>query len=286
MAKNIIRFGDLTATKNLLSPEQAILFEEFSQAREAFSLLPEKMFAIRGSKEWNVANTWLITKAAPTAFAIKVQLDAMAANQKQLLAADILNSKDRLESLVTNLWILLIIGLALTSIFTKVIVKAVRKPIEDADRVQSMIENTSFDFIMADAKDFNVLYINPASENTLKFIEQYLPIPADQIMDKNIAIFHKSLAHQQKILSDPKNMPYKAQSQLGPEILELDTCAIMDKDGNYTGPMISWDVATTKIQQETRIYQCCYRNWRQPAPAPTACQFRRNICSSWGNCFW
>ena len=57
MEKNIIRFGDLTATKNLLSPEQAILFEEFSQAREAFSLLPEKMLAIRGGKEWNVANT-------------------------------------------------------------------------------------------------------------------------------------------------------------------------------------------------------------------------------------
>jgi hypothetical protein len=55
--KNIICFGDLTATKNLLSPEQAILFEEFSQAREAFSLLPKKMLAIRGGKEWNVANT-------------------------------------------------------------------------------------------------------------------------------------------------------------------------------------------------------------------------------------
>ena len=47
-------------------------------------------------------------------------------------------------------------------------------------------------------------------------------------------------------------MPYKAQFQLGPEIIELDACAVMDKDGNYTGPMITWDVTTTKIQQEKR----------------------------------
>ena len=38
--KNIIRFGDLTAAKNLLTPEQALLFEEFSQARKAFASLP------------------------------------------------------------------------------------------------------------------------------------------------------------------------------------------------------------------------------------------------------
>ncbi|MFT4579242.1 MAG: CHASE3 domain sensor protein, partial [Nitrospinales bacterium] len=251
--KNIIRFGDLTANKNLLTPEQAKLFNEFSQAREAFAPLPEKMFTIRGSSKWNVANTWLGTKAAPTAFAIKVQLDAMAANQKQLLATDMLNSKNRSEALVTNLWILLVIGLVLTVVFTKIVVKAVRKPIEDADRVQSMVENAPFNFMMADAKDFNVLYINPASEKTLKTIEQYLPIPANQIMGKSIDIFHKNPAHQRKILSDPNNLPYKAQFQLGPEILELEAVAIMDKDGIYTGPMITWDVATARIHQKEKI---------------------------------
>jgi methyl-accepting chemotaxis protein len=251
--KNIIRFGDLTANKNLLTPEQAQLFKEFSQAREAFAPLPEKMFTIRSSNEWNVANSWLGTKAAPTAFAIKVQLDAMAANQKKLLATDMLNSKTRSESLVTNLWILLVIGLILTVVFTKIVVNAVRKPIEDADRVSSMVENAPFNFMMADAKDFNVLYINPAAEKTLKSIEQYLPIPPDQIMGKSIDIFHKNPAHQRKLLSDPNNMPYNTQFQLGPEILEVQACAIIDKEGNYTGPMITWDLATTRIQQEKRV---------------------------------
>ncbi len=251
--KNNRRFGDLTANKSLLTPEQTRLFEEFSKAREAFAPLPEKMFSIRGSEEWNVANTWLGTKAAPTAFAIKKQLDAMTENQKQLLAKDMLSSKHRSEDLVRNLWIFLIIGMALTWFFAKVIVKAVKKPIEDADRVSSMVENAPFNFMMADIKDFSVLYINPASEKTLKSIEQYLPIPADQIMGKSIDIFHKNPAHQRKLLSDPNNLPYKSQFQLGPEILELEACAIIDRDGNYTGPMITWDVATKKVQQEKKI---------------------------------
>jgi methyl-accepting chemotaxis protein len=251
--KNIIRFGDLTANKNLLTAEQAQLFKEFSQAREAFAPLPEKMFKIRGSKEWNVANTWLGTKAAPTAFAIKEQVDAMAANQKKLLETDMLDSKTRSENLVINLWMLLGIGLILTVIFTKIVVKAVKKPIEDADRVQSMVENAPFNFMMADAKNLDVLYINPAAEKTLKSIEQYLPLPADQVMGKSIDIFHKNPAHQRKMLSDPNNMPYKAQFQLGPEIMELEACAIIDKEGKYTGPMITWDLATVRIQQEKKV---------------------------------
>ncbi len=251
--KNIRRFGDLTANKNLFTSEQAELFKKFSQAREAFAPLPPKMFAIRGGKEWNVANTWLGTKAAPTAFAIKEQLDAMASNQKKLLATDMLDSKNRSESLVTTLWVLLIAGLVLIVFFTKIVVNAVRKPIENADRVQSMVENAPFNFMMADAKDFNVLYVNPASEKTLKTIEQYLPIPADQIMGKSIDIFHKNPAHQRKILSDPNNLPYKAQFILGPETLELEAVAILDREGKYTGPMITWEVATARIRQEEKI---------------------------------
>ncbi|HIJ49887.1 MAG TPA: hypothetical protein HPP54_02345 [Nitrospinae bacterium] len=72
-------------------------------------------------------------------------------------------------------------------------------------------------------------------------------------MRKSIDIFHKNPAHQRKILSDPNNMPYKAQFQLGPEILELEAFAILDKERKYTGPIITWSVATTRIEQEKRI---------------------------------
>ncbi|MEK9627970.1 MAG: methyl-accepting chemotaxis protein [Nitrospinota bacterium] len=192
------------------------------------------------------------TKAAPTAFAIKEQLDAMTLNQKQLLATDMLTSKNRSDSLIRNLWILLFAGLALTIFFARVIVKAVRKPIKDADRVQAMVENAPFNFMMAD-KDFNIIYANPATKKTLKFLEQYLPIPADQVVGKSIDLFHKNPAQQRKLLSDPNNLPYHAQIHLGPEILDLEVCAIIDRNGNYTGPMITWNVITEKVAQEKKI---------------------------------
>lgn len=140
-AKNIKRFGDLTKNQSLLTPKQKELFKEFTTARTAFAPLPPKMFEIRGGKEWNVANRWLGTKAAPTAFAIKTQLDGMSANQKKLLATDMKDSKDRSDSLVVTLWVLLAVGMGLTGLFTKIIVAAVKGPIEDAARVQAIVEN-------------------------------------------------------------------------------------------------------------------------------------------------
>ena len=70
--KNIKRFADLTGNQSLLTPKQLELFKEFTTARTIFAPLPSKMFEIRGGEEWNMANRWLGTKAAPTAFAIKL----------------------------------------------------------------------------------------------------------------------------------------------------------------------------------------------------------------------
>ncbi len=253
--KNIRRFGDLTANKSLLTTEQAALFKEFTQARETFAPLPEKMFKIRGSNEWNIANTWLRTKAAPSAFAIKEQLDSMTTNQKKLLATDMDNAKSLSDALSENLWTLLSIGLGLTLLFTIIIVRAVKVPIEEADRVRAMVENAPLNFMFADIKNLNLQYLNPASIRTLKTIEQYLPVPVDELLGKSIDIFHKNPAHQRKILADPGNMPYDAQFQLGPETLELQASAIFDSSGKYIGPMISWSVITDKIAMQTKTAQ-------------------------------
>nr|MBC8551164.1 methyl-accepting chemotaxis protein [Candidatus Brocadiales bacterium] len=117
-AKNIRRFGDLSDNAVLLTPEQAEAFAAFSSARDEFSPLPLKMFESRGSKEWNLANLWLGTKAAPTAFAIKEQLDGMVANQKQLMASDVIEAKSLTASLLNLEWLLLAVGLTISVIIT------------------------------------------------------------------------------------------------------------------------------------------------------------------------
>ncbi|MBC8550927.1 MAG: methyl-accepting chemotaxis protein [Candidatus Brocadiales bacterium] len=117
-AKNIRRFGDLSDNAALLTLEQAEAFAAFSSAREKFSPLPPMMFEIRGGKEWNLANLWLGTKAAPTAFAIKEQLDGMVANQKQLMATDVIEAKSLTAALLKLEWLLLAIGLTISVIIT------------------------------------------------------------------------------------------------------------------------------------------------------------------------
>ena len=254
-AKNIKRFGDLTDKQSLLTPEQLTLFKEFTSARTAFAPLPPKMFEIRGGEEWNIANSWLGTKAAPTAFAIKTQLDAMAENQKMLLANDMEESKNRSDSLVVTLWILLATGVGLTGLFTKIIVTAVKKPIEDAARVQAIVENAPINIMFADTKDFKVQYMNPASFKTLKSIEQYLPVPVEGMIGQTIDVFHKNPAHQRKLLSDPNNLPFSSQFILGPETLELEAAAIRDTEGTYIGAMVSWNIITQKLAMEKQSQQ-------------------------------
>ncbi|MGR3174306.1 MAG: methyl-accepting chemotaxis protein, partial [Candidatus Scalindua sp.] len=117
-AKNIRRFGDLTDNAVLLSSEQAGAFKAFSSAREEFAPLPPKMFEIRGSKAWNLANLWLGTKAAPTAGAIMEQLEGMVANQQQLMAADANTAKSLSAFLMKLEWLLLAAGLTISIIIT------------------------------------------------------------------------------------------------------------------------------------------------------------------------
>ncbi|MFV2056926.1 MAG: methyl-accepting chemotaxis protein [Thiohalomonadales bacterium] len=87
--KNIRRFADLSANAHLFNQQQQVAFKKFSDARAAFKDLPQQMFKIRGSKQWNLANYWLGTKAAPRAAAIMENLSTMAFNQNSLMATDV-----------------------------------------------------------------------------------------------------------------------------------------------------------------------------------------------------
>lgn len=129
--KNIKRFGDLKANKALLTPKQEALFEAFIKARKEFSPMPEQMFEIRSGSEWNLANHWLGSKAAPTAFAIKNELEGMAASQKKLLFADREESRNLTLFLNSMIWTLLILGVTLGLIVAYFVTAAITKPLAE-----------------------------------------------------------------------------------------------------------------------------------------------------------
>ncbi len=135
-AKNIKRFGDLSNNSKLLTQDQAKAFEAFSNARRDFNPLPSQMFEIRGGNAWNMANLWLGTKAAPTAFAIKTELDSMVANQKQLMLSDSEAAKSMVASLKTLEWRLLggglVASILLIVFLPKHITRQITTPIKTA----------------------------------------------------------------------------------------------------------------------------------------------------------
>jgi methyl-accepting chemotaxis protein len=118
-----------------------------------------------------------------------------------------------------------------------------------AQRYTQMVENTSVQLILAD-RDFNIVYMNPASERALKKIEHLLPCRVEQILGQSIDIFHKHPEHQRAIVADPKNLPHRAEIKLGDETLDLSVTALMDADGHYMGPMVTWEVITAKKNAE------------------------------------
>ncbi len=130
-------------------------------------------------------------------------------------------------------------------------VKNLRSLITNMARVNSMMENAPVNVMCTDL-NFNIQYMNTASKDTLKVLEKYLPVKVDEIPGQSIDIFHKNPAYQRKILSDPKNLPHKAQIKLGPEILDVLVSPIYDDDRNFLGPMMTWEIVTKKIEMQRR----------------------------------
>jgi methyl-accepting chemotaxis protein len=139
-AKNQRRFTDLTNALDMLSIEQQEAFKAFSTARGEFVPFPPKMFAIRGSKKWNMANYTLVTEAAPRAGKLMTILvgpkqddgsrqGGMVANQRQLLMSDATAGANKTTQLVTIEWILLGVGVLVGAVLAYVLTRSIATPV-------------------------------------------------------------------------------------------------------------------------------------------------------------
>ncbi len=122
-SKSQRRFDDLTGKRLLLTSDQTEAFDRLSEARTAFSPLPGRMFDIRSSEKWNMAQWTLVAEAAPRAGKLLTILEGpknaqghreggMVASQVGLLEQDITEAKDQLSLLKLLEWALLIVGIA------------------------------------------------------------------------------------------------------------------------------------------------------------------------------
>ena len=119
-------------------------------------------------------------------------------------------------------------------------------------RVMNMVDQMPTNVFLCD-RDLKIIYLNPAATATMEKLESYLPIKASELLGANIDIFHKQPEHQRRILADPTNLPYRARINIGEEKADLLVNAIYDAEGNYVGPMLTWEIITEKVLLEERI---------------------------------
>lgn len=122
----------------------------------------------------------------------------------------------------------------------------------EQSRLRNMVENAPINIMIADP-NLVIQYINPASYKTLQKLTEHLPVSVDKVVGSTVDVFHKNPAHQRTILSNPKNLPVRAQIKIGSEDADLLVNPIYDKDGKYVGPMVTWEVITEKLRIEREI---------------------------------
>lgn len=127
--KNSNNFNSLSSNKNLFTNKQAIAFNQLTQARNRFRPLPEKMFAIRSSEKWNLANFWLGTKAAPEAKKIMSHLVPMVENQYQLASDDALQVQENADYLINLLIGISIFSATLLIVISLIITRSITRPL-------------------------------------------------------------------------------------------------------------------------------------------------------------
>ena len=118
---------------------------------------------------------------------------------------------------------------------------------EKAARASNMVDKSPINTMFA-TPDGVMIYMNESSLKTLKTLEQYLPDKAVNLTGKSIDWFHKNPAHQKRIIGDPKNLPFRSVINVGPEKLDLLVTGIYNDAGTYIGPMVTWDIITTKLE--------------------------------------
>ena len=127
---------------------------------------------------------------------------------------------------------------------------------EEAFRLQNLIENSDAAFMMVD-RDFIVTYHNKATMDLLTKYQDVLrkvfpSFNPNNLLGTCIDKFHKDPSHQRKMLSDPRNLPYKTDIPLGPLTISLNVTAVYDSKGEYVGNTLEWEDVTEKRSQEVR----------------------------------
>lgn len=128
---------------------------------------------------------------------------------------------------------------------------------DELTKMKSAVDGTLTAIMMVD-RDLVVTYVNEATRSLLQrheaaLSQAYEDFSVEKIVGTCIDIFHQDPAHQRHILSDPKNLPYSTDIQLGDLIFNINVTAQHDETGQYCGNTLEWyDVTEVRQKENTQ----------------------------------
>jgi|GEM_PF-355041 len=125
----------------------------------------------------------------------------------------------------------------------------------ESARLFQMLDELPINVMTCDPKTLDVTYANKTSIETLRGLEDLIPIKADDLVGTCIDVFHKDPSHQRRILGDAANLPWKTNIELGPHTLALNVVPVYDADGKYESACLSWSVITEEVKKDKEVAQ-------------------------------
>lgn len=243
--KNERRFKDLEKASDLMSTQQKKAFKTFAEQRAKFIALPPKMFVIRGSKKWNMANYTLVTEAAPRAGKLLTALlgpkqkdgsraGGMKNNQTNLLNKDADLVASDISQLSMILWVLLGIGVLSGGVIAFLTSRSIATP---------LVEMTAS---MRQLADGNLETDVPAQDRTDEVGEMSSAV---QVFKEN-AIRNKALEAEQK---EKRQVEEKRQAVISAAVSEFDASigTIVNSVSSSAAELNSTALSMSSIAEET-----------------------------------
>lgn len=188
--KNQKSFKFLNNQKALLSPEQIEAFEEYKDAQTVFTRLLSKMVTLRSQPDWNLANYWLQTKAAPISTKLVALTQETMTNQEHALEKEEKAITDLIDQLIVIEWGLLVLGVVLAGLFgffiTNGILRQVGGEPASIEKIAHQVArgDTNIDFQTSD-KQATGIYV--ALQNMVKALKSKVAL-AEEISKGNLNV--------------------------------------------------------------------------------------------------
>ncbi len=127
-----------------------------------------------------------------------------------------------------------------------------KKASRHLDLLETIAASVPVNILVADTEG-TVVFANDRSIETLKSLAHLLPIQPEDIVGTSMDVFHANPSKQRGMIADDRLMPHRTRFEIGGEVLDLELTATYGRDGQYKGPIVTWAVVTSQVEQEREL---------------------------------